>query len=200
MNSDRLSRDRRRLTLLCSSTPRAILAFWLVFSLGTVQVPRAEPLFATESQIKAAYLLRFAQFVEWPDSSLGVDAKPLTIGVLGRDPFGDVLEHTLSGRQARGREVRVRIMTSPEDTSDVNLVYFGAMPRAARRQALALLGGRPVLTVGESREFLDDGGAIALVRVADRVRFTINLDATRPAHLKISARILQLAEAVRGEL
>jgi hypothetical protein len=67
-----------------------------------------------------------------------------------------------------------------------------------RRQAVILknLRGQPVLTVGESENFLSDGGMIQLHLEDDKVRFDINAGLADSSHLKISSRLLLLATSV----
>jgi len=67
-----------------------------------------------------------------------------------------------------------------------------------RRQATILgsLRGQPVLTVGESENFLSDGGMIQLHLEEDKVRFDINAGLADSSHLKISSRLLLLATTV----
>lgn len=73
---------------------------------------------------------------------------------------------------------------------------------ASERQALALilepLQHTPVLTVSDVDGFLEAGGTINLITVANKVRFEVNLDAVRRAGPTISAQLLKLAAAVKG--
>ena len=51
----------------------------LVLSLGWAAAAR-------EYELKAAYLITFAQFVIWPDEAFAGSNAPVAIGILGEDP------------------------------------------------------------------------------------------------------------------
>ncbi len=46
----------------------------------------------TAAKVKAAYLYNFARFVKWPGDAFEDEQAPIVIGVVGRDPFGAVLD------------------------------------------------------------------------------------------------------------
>jgi hypothetical protein len=149
-----------------------------------------------EYQLKAAFLYNFAKFVEWPAARFeGADA-PIVIGVMVDNPFEDELEKAINGRQAGGRSLVVRRVTSGEEARGVHLLFVPAAQEARFAEWTESLAGAAVLTVGESGEFSGRGGVIAFVREADKVRFAVNLEAADAHRLKISAQLLKLAVAV----
>ena len=81
---------------------------WLAVMLWIFMLPvqsvsaQAQPV-EREYQIKASILYRFLQFVEWPESAFTQNPGELVVGVLGKDPFGAVLDRTLAGKTIRGR-------------------------------------------------------------------------------------------------
>lgn len=146
----------------------------LVLQLGAHQ--------ASEFEIKAAFLLNFARFVEWPPG----DGK-ITICVLGDDPFGPLLDRTVQGESVRGRRLEVQRIRSLENHA-CQVVYT--------RNNLAE-AGTGVLTVGEGNRFLEQGGMIAFLLEDRRVRFDINLQAAAAAQIQISSRLLKVARTVK---
>jgi hypothetical protein len=50
-----------------------------------------------EYDLKAVFLYNFATFVEWPESVRPPAGQPIIIGILGRDPFGTVLDEVVAG-------------------------------------------------------------------------------------------------------
>jgi hypothetical protein len=119
--------------------------------------------------------------------------------VLQPDPFGPDLEHLVTGESLAGRPFRVR-QVSPTDTpSDCHAIFVsGRSDSTAAASLLKRLAGRPILTVGETDRFLDDGGIIALTVVDRRVRFNVDASNAQRAGLRINAQLLRLAAAVRG--
>jgi hypothetical protein len=137
-----------------------------------------------EYRVKAAYLFNFLKYVEWPD---GAVTGPFTICVAGRNPFGAVLAETVNGERIGERTVMARVVAEPDPACHVLFV-----PRTTT--AGPYLRGAPrALTVGESADFLGDGGAIVFVQEGANVRFQINEDAAARAGLRISSRLLRLS-------
>src|SRR4051812_42915204 len=52
---------------------------------------------ASEYAVKAAYLYKFAPFVQWPPASLA-PGEPLQLCVVGADPFGRLLDVAATGQ------------------------------------------------------------------------------------------------------
>jgi hypothetical protein len=141
-----------------------------------------------EYRVKAAHLLNFARYVEWPEGRLGDG--PLTICVAGRNPFGTVLKQAADGETVDGRRVAVRVILEPDSGCHVTFVPEGAAAAAYLRAAR----GRPTLTVGESPDFITQGGIISFVREgAGEIRFDINQEAAERASLRIRSQLLRLA-------
>jgi hypothetical protein len=142
-----------------------------------------------EYQVKASYLYKFLQFVEWPPETF--TGGTILICVFGKDNFGAALRD-MAGATVRGRTVAVRDVRESEDLETCHVAFVSASERRRERRVLQRLAGRPVLTVGETAGFAERGGTINLVRVADKIRFEINQRAVARNHLKISAQLLQL--------
>lgn len=148
-----------------------------------------------EAQVKAAFLLNFAKFVEWPDGTFTAPGDPVTACVAGEDPFGEILDTLVQGESVGGRRLIVHRTRSSAELRDCNLVF---VPRSERRQRelLSSLEGEGILTVGDAGSFLADGGVIRFVLDQNRVRFEINLEAAESHGLTLSSKLLRLARAV----
>ena len=145
-----------------------------------------------EYQVKAAYLLNFTRYVEWPSRSLPANA-PLELCILGDDPFGETLDQAIRGRRSQGRSVIVRRVESDEGVFGCHLVFVTDESWNQRRTLVASLTSRGILTVGNSDQFGRDGGVIGFVISNETVRFVINLKAMERSGLRISSRMLSLA-------
>jgi YfiR/HmsC-like len=146
-----------------------------------------------EYQVKAAYLYNFAKFVDWPATSADA-GKPFVIGVLGRDPFGRVLDETVEGKTVRGRAVAVRRVASPAEARECDEIFIGEIRHLP--EILQALRGRSVLIVGETVDFVLEGGMIGLVKEDNKVRFEVNTTAAEKARLRVSSQLLRLARRV----
>jgi hypothetical protein len=148
-----------------------------------------------EYEVKAAMLYKFAGFVEWPRSPAGA---PLCIGVLGHDPFGPALEQAVQGKSINGRSFVVRRFKTGQETGNCQIVFVSSSERKALRGILGRLRREPVLTVGDTPGFCEDGGIINLELADNRVHFQINLEAAEQARLVVSSQLLSLASIVHG--
>jgi len=151
-----------------------------------------------EYQIKAAYLLNFARFIEWPDST--GSHGPIIVGVLGANPFGDALESVLNGKSVRGRPFSVRQFRSIQEIDECHMLFIGSSETPRIPALVQHLSKTPVLTISDSKDFIDAGGAIGFIVIDKRVGFDINLNAISIAQLKASAQLLEVAHALRGSL
>jgi hypothetical protein len=149
-----------------------------------------------EYQVKAAYLLNFTRYVEWPSQTLGPADSPVTMCVLGADPFGNVLDATIRGKTTHGRAIAVRRIRASSETDRCHLVFISRNTWRAQRDLPKRLRAQGLLTVGESEDFAQEGGVIGFIIQNETVRFVVNAEASDRAGLRISSRMLSLAAAV----
>jgi len=145
-----------------------------------------------EYQVKAAFLLNFTKFIEWPPDPAD-PAAPAAICILGEDPFGPALDQMVSGETLQGRKLEVLRVHRPLPTS-CKVLFIGRSEkdRAAILQSL----GPGILTVSEGGGFLQAGGIVDFVVDSHRVRFDISQSAAAKEKLKISSKLLNVARTV----
>ncbi len=148
-----------------------------------------------EYQIKAAMLYHFAQFTEWPDDAFnGQDA--FIIGVLGEDPFGTALDEMLHGKTVKGRPVVTRRFERAEEARGAHILFISSSELQRLPEIIEVLQHSNVLTVGEEKPFTRHNGIIRLFPVKNKTNFEINLEAATRAGIKLSSKLLKLAEIV----
>lgn len=147
-----------------------------------------------EYAVKAAYLLNFARFVTYPPSAFADPAAPLTICILGADPFGPALDDMIAGERVDQRAIAARRLADPAAIDGCQILFVAATADAA--VALGAAGGRPVLTVGDGETFAERGGMVAFRLDQGTVRFAVNPDALRRGGLAMSSHVLRLARIV----
>jgi hypothetical protein len=153
---------------------------------------------AGEYDIKAAFLVNFSKFIEWPEKALAGSGAPMVIGVVGADPFGPRLDAVAAGRRLDGHAIEIRRIADPRNVGGCHVVFVGVVDAAARAALLPSIAARGILTVGEAPGFLDQGGMIQFFVEDRRVRFAINTEIANAAGLKISSRLAQLATSPRS--
>jgi YfiR/HmsC-like len=159
------------------------------------QPARAQP--ATEEyKVKAAFLFHFAQLVDWPAYALNAEDQSLNLCVFDDEPRRQELQRSLEGKLIGARVLHVRLLNQPQAVQGCNILFLSRDEGRRQETILRSLSGHPVLTVGETDNFLSDGGMIQLRLEGDKVRFDINAGAADSSHLKISSRLLLLATSV----
>ena len=172
---------------------RVALSVLCCLALTAGMASESPPATFKEYQVKAAFLFNFTKFVEWPARKFADGTSPIVIGILGANPFGPELEKAVRGRHINGREVVVQQFESAEAARSAHLLFVSAGSDPSIVNALRVLDGSSVLTVGESDAFTRHGGIITLVLEGDKLGFTINIDSAGRAGLKISAQLQKLA-------
>jgi hypothetical protein len=149
----------------------------------------------SEYQVKAAFLLNFTRFVEWPPAAFAQPDSPLAICVLGDDPFGGILEQVVQGESVRGRSVEVLRMRRAPVPKTCHVLFVSRSEKDAGAVLSAV--GPGVLTVSDRELFLREGGMIAFVLEDRRVRFDVSQRAALRASLSMSSRLLAVARTVQ---
>jgi hypothetical protein len=146
----------------------------------------------SEYEVKAAYLLNFARFVEWPPLTPGLPSEPFSICIIGDDPFQGALDRLTNGEGINGRPILVRRVSRWQEYCQI--VFISGSERDVFRTLRQV--GRGVLTVGEEEGFLSDGGLINFVIEDKKVRFDVSLKAATEAGVRINSRLLGVARKV----
>lgn len=147
------------------------------------------------NRVKAAFLRNFAHYVTWPSSAFPDGLGPWRVCIVGRDPFGDMLENTFKGRTEQGHPFEIYRADTLRKLPGCHIVFVALDDPVARRAILGELKGKPILTVGDAPEFLREGGVIRF-QVEDRVRMSINLDQARAVSLAVQTRMLEVSHEI----
>jgi hypothetical protein len=179
------------------SAPRGLAFTALVLLLTTVAPRLARGEASREYDLKAVLLYHFTQFVDWPDTAFASPDAPLVIGLLGRDPFGNVLD-TLVAKETRGnRRIVVERIRHVEAAAHCQILFINVGDSRELPPIFNFLRGRPILTVGDVEDFAVRGGMIRFMKnPEEKITVRVNLDAAKAGGLTISARLLHVAEIV----
>ncbi len=149
-----------------------------------------------ENDLKAAYVLNFIQFVEWPqgDGNAGTD------WIICVSPFSPLKRSLMAweGKPARkNNPIRIRLWEANELDDCRVLVLNGADTDRALRALRALPEKKAVLTIADDSVSVPPDIMIALYRQDDRIVFDINADAIGKAGLTVSSRLMRLSRGAR---
>jgi hypothetical protein len=166
-----------------------------------------------EYRLKAAFLYNFIKFVDWPAEKTEDSNEPITIGIIGKDPFGNTFE-PLKGKLIKNREVLIKRFKSLEELKKAgendksgldaqiraiwkcHLLFICSSELKSLDEIIKLVKGQSVLTVGEMSDFLKAGGIINFLRESNIICFEMNVSGAKSDNLKISSKLLKLAKKV----
>ena len=151
-----------------------------------------------EYRLKAAFLYNFTKFVEWPPDVFSSPDDPITICVLGNNPFGSALAEAIHQKKVQERTLEFKSVSDPERICECKVLFVNSADRKRFQSVLGSISAHGILTVGENESFARDGGVINLKREGDKVRIQINAAAAKRQDIRISSRLMSLAEIVEG--
>lgn len=169
------------------------LAFCIVYTFGLP--PHADSAEFEAQAVKAAFLHRFAAYVEWPNAA-NDRAQPFTIAVLDDSRIVAHLERLLPGLTIHDRRAQVRSISNTRELDGVHILYVGRSHAARAQSIAAALADRPILIVTDQDDGLAKGGIINFVQVGRNVRFEVSLPAARRRRLQINSGLLSVAVRV----
>jgi hypothetical protein len=188
-----------------SARPRAPAPAWLTLRWamllalmlsGSMQNAWADE--EAEYRIKAAFLCKFGNYIDWPElAPAGTDAT-FVIGVMAHAPVAEAVAAAAKGQGVNGRAITVRRIERVEAMQGLNILFVARSHATRLPEALAALKEQPVLVVTEQDGDPPAGSMVNFVVVDDKVKFDISTTASEHVRLRISARLLGVARNVSG--
>lgn len=151
---------------------------------------------ASEARVKAAFLYKFLNYVEWPVASFARRDSPYVMGILGAGEIEHELTSLSAGRNVNERPVTVKRVRAGDSLNDVHVLFVGKAEKAILPQLLKSLQSAPVLVVTETEGALAQGSMINFRVIDERVRFEVALGPAEKAGLKLNSRLLAVASSV----
>lgn len=170
----------------------ALIAALLLPTYGASTSPERQ---ISEYEVKAAYVYYFAKFTEWPAEALPASNSPIVIGVLGNNEFTSMLETIVKGKTVQSHPISVQALKMPASFSNCHIIYISSSEHRYLRQIAESVQGMPVLTVTETEKGARSKGLINLLDEGGKVQFEVDLAGAAKAKLKISSKLLRLANA-----
>jgi|SRR5579871_3373014 len=178
----------------------AVLSTQTLFAaivLAALHFPMAQGQTIDEYQVKAAFLYNFAKFVDWPVQSFKSPVDPIAICLFGPSPFGNSLEDAVDRKVVGGRTFVVRRISDAPHTGSCHILFVASSEQRHFKAVIPDLSMIGVLIVGESPGFAAEIGIVNFKLEEGRVRIEINVHAAERANLRISSKLLSLAEIVK---
>lgn len=149
-----------------------------------------------ENQIKATYLYKFANYIEWPAQTFAQADTPVTIGILGAGEIAGMLNNLREPRIANARAIEIKILKPGDPFDNMQIIFIGWQDGNKIKKLLEGLQLRAVLIVTGSAGALNFGSMINFIPVDDHIRFEVSVLEAERNGLKISARLLSVAQKI----
>ena len=194
-----------------------LIVFVFVLSAAlTAQRTQADTAQSREYQIKAAFLYNFIKFVDWPEEKTSDSNEPITIGIIGRDPFGDAFE-PIKDKPVKGQKVIVRHFEGLEELKKsgeeskldkhpqieairkCHMLFICRSEKQNLEEIIESIKNDSILTIADIQDFLEVNGIINFVMEEKKVSFEVNVTAAKRAKLKIRSQLLRLATRILEE-
>jgi hypothetical protein len=177
----------------------ALAAATGLMALGVVAPPalaQGSAAVALERRVKAAFIYKFLGYTEFPARAFADAGSPITIGVVGSDAMTAELTNIAAGRTIHSRPVVIREFREGEIAAAVHLLFVaGNDPVRVGRVLRA--APNALLLVTECADGLQQGSIINFRIVDERVRFDVSLEAADRNHVRLSSRLLTVANRVQ---
>jgi hypothetical protein len=161
----------------------------LIVTLGLSESLLAQQ--AEEYALKASFIERFIQFVEWPDAE---PSESFVVGIIGQDPFDGDLDAALDHLRDEGGSVEIKQVAEMSAISSCDLVFISSSEKQGIEEILDITSVRPILTIGDTEGYTKAGVIINFYVDGDRLHFKINIKAVRESGLKLDSFLLDYAE------
>jgi len=174
----------------CGVAAAAALALVVVPS---VAVPAQE---VSEQALKVAFIYNFAKFTTWPASAFADPNAPVTMCVVGKHDFGEAFQ-SIEGKSVGGRAVVVKYLNSYRTKDQCQIIYVAPSEKPRLAKIVDAAKEAHALVVSDTDGFVDGGTIINMVRRRDdHIGFEINARMAGESGLKLSSKLLNLAERV----
>jgi hypothetical protein len=182
---------------------RVYILLLILILLGMTEVPCAYAAGSKEYQVKAAFIYNFIKFVTWPEDT-DKQAEFVKIAIIGKDPFGNKFKPIVKKR-VKNKKIELIKYPAFDKIADSNsldrcqVIFICKSETKNAQKIIKSVAGKPILVISEIDKFADLNGMIGFVKKDNKIRFEINLDASKLANLKISSQLLKLALRVVEE-
>jgi hypothetical protein len=151
---------------------------------------------ASEYAIKATYIARFTEFIEWPKEDPDDTSEAITVSIIGKTPHRDILERTFRELKVGTKRVEIRYVSSVEESEGSEILFIAASEEKKVEGIVSYTKDKPILTISDTKGFAERGVIINFYQVRRKVRFEINPSALEDTGLRISSLLLNSARIV----
>ncbi len=150
-----------------------------------------------EPELKAQLIYNLLTFVRWPAPPGQAPSPSLTLVVVGEHPFEGALDAALAGKSRQGRDTKILYSRKTQDADKGDILFISASEKGHLKEILDKVRDKPVLTIGDSEGFSQEGVIVNLFKTDNKIWMEVNREAGRRAGLDFHSMLLHIAK-VRG--
>ena len=143
-----------------------------------------------EYDIKAAFIYKFTNYIDW-DSHL--QGNEFVIGVIGNSPVSRHLTEIAQTKTIKDKKIVIRQFNNAEEIGPCQILFISRKTSATLDDILAKVADKGTLTISEKPGYAKKGAGINFIEVDDKLRFEVNTKRISSAGLKASSQLLKLA-------
>lgn len=150
---------------------------------------------ASSAQVKAAQIYNYLLYTDWSEELEPKSDEVVTIGILGRDIFGDIFS-PIEGIEIKNRTLAIRKFeedTVLDSLAQCDVIYFVDFDKSRHKTLLKGLAEEHVLTVGNKNGFLESGGMVNMIEKDNRIKFEVNRPLSTVSGLSFRSQLLRHA-------
>jgi len=178
--------DMRRCALL------TVVCLLAAAGIGEAPAARGQGTVNREYQLKAVFIYKAATYIRWPEGAFADAKSPLVIGILGPDPVGADLRRIAKVKKIDGRRIEIRNSARVEEIRVCHILFMSrAVDGKTQETAIKRLSGRGILFIGETPEFLKQGGVLDFAIQKNNIVLFISPAAYKRERLVVSSQFLR---------
>lgn len=168
----------------------------ILLMMGGSAVVRGQTNIASEYQVKAVFLYNFTHFIDWPLHAFESQYAYFVIGVIGNDPLAPYIQQAIENERVGKHVIRVQRFNSVREIKNCHMLYISSSDPVQVKEILDAVARKSILTIGDTPNFTRWGGMIRFYKEHGKIRLQINNASAKASGLKISSKLLRLAEVV----
>jgi YfiR/HmsC-like len=169
----------------------SLLGICLFLSLQ--QKPMAQSL--EEQTVLAALALNIVRFTTWPnEAKIG---KTIDLCVVGDNVVQQSFS-SIDNKAVGDKTLRIVNLTRLRNFEQCHGLYVSQLNKNVLLQLFEEVKKKPLLTIGETADFAQQGGMIGMENADGKINLYVNLTSAKESNLNISARLLKLAKIIGG--
>ena len=154
--------------------------------------------YAKEYELKGVCIIKFIDYIKWPDKSFGNNNNEFILGILGHNYFDNFFEH-FRGKQFKDNNFKIIYFDSVDEIGQPQILFISSSFKNNLENIFKELENKKILTIGDVPDFAEKGGIINLINKEGYISFEININALNRSEIKISSDLLGISKLIENK-